>query len=343
MAVETNDKAVQAISLKSCALELAQFSNGLAAEIIDCVSESIDALDTAKAETADVDKIATDVSAVKNEISTALNNLKTAINAKGGSLSEGSTMQDCVSAVEAIELGVDTSDATASAADMLSGKTAYVGGEKISGSMPDNGEIDVSVSTGFSTVPPKITIPNGYTAGGSVDLTPVLDGLNTVVGAGYSNGGFAEFHSNSLSIKNTLINNINKLGLHTSSGGTLTLSKNSSFASCASALYAAEAPKPGGFYTSIPITISTTTQTVSTGLSSVSNIAVYYSGTYPAPGGTYSAKGMVYAEGTKIVYASSSDVIKVESISGGDITFKFTLPAYSSGAVVDYTIKIFAH
>lgn len=238
---------------------------------------------------------------------------------------------------------ISTTDATAAAVDILSGKTAYVDGEKISGSMPDNGEIDVSVSTGFSTVPPKITIPNGYTAGGSVDLTPVLDGLNTVIEAGYSNGGFAEFHSNSISIKNTLIDNINKLGLHISSGGTLTLPKNSSFASCALALSNAEAPKSGGFYTSIPITISTTTQTVSTGLSSVSNIAVYYSGTYPAPGGTYSAKGMAYAEGTKIVYASSSDVVKVESISGGDITFKFTLPAYSSGAVVDYHAIIFAH
>lgn len=62
----------------------------------------------------------------------------------------------------------DTTDATATSADILTGKTAYAGGEKVEGSMPNNGAIDGTFD-GLTTT--SYPVPSGYTSGGSVSLT----------------------------------------------------------------------------------------------------------------------------------------------------------------------------
>lgn len=62
---------------------------------------------------------------------------------------------------------ITTADADASAADLLAGRTAYVAGEKITGTMPDNGSMDDTLDG--LTVTSKV-IPAGYTAGGTVAL-----------------------------------------------------------------------------------------------------------------------------------------------------------------------------
>lgn len=59
-----------------------------------------------------------------------------------------------------IDNGVNTKDGTATESDILNGKIAYVGKEKIVGSMKDNGDVDSAIVNGV--------LQEGYTSGGAI-------------------------------------------------------------------------------------------------------------------------------------------------------------------------------
>ena len=65
----------------------------------------------------------------------------------------------------------DTSEATATSSDILTGTKAYGTSGELSGSMANNGATGGTIGTKNGTV----TIPAGYTSGGSVSLTNVTD------------------------------------------------------------------------------------------------------------------------------------------------------------------------
>lgn len=65
----------------------------------------------------------------------------------------------------------DTSTADAASGDVLSGKTAYGPSGAVAGSMPNNGATGGTIST----VAGSVSIPSGYTTGGTVTLGGVTD------------------------------------------------------------------------------------------------------------------------------------------------------------------------
>ena len=72
--------------------------------------------------------------------------------------------------VGACDYDADTSDATATAAEILLNKTAYKNGEKLTGTMPNNGAVSGTISAKAQ----EYTVPQGYHDGGgkvSIDAT----------------------------------------------------------------------------------------------------------------------------------------------------------------------------
>lgn len=85
--------------------------------------------------------------------------------------SEGKVLSQVT--VEAIPAQyVDTSSGTAAAGDILTGKTAFVNGSAVAGSMPNNGTTNLTIDGMQAT---SVSIPAGYTTGGTVSLTDSIE------------------------------------------------------------------------------------------------------------------------------------------------------------------------
>ena len=99
------------------------------------------------------------------------NGAKTSTLNAGGSYTIQAGYHNGQGKITAKDLASQTA-ATAAAAEILSGETAWVGGSKITGTMANNGATGGSIDGMTNT---SVTIPAGYTTGGTVSLTDDIE------------------------------------------------------------------------------------------------------------------------------------------------------------------------
>ena len=105
-------------------------------------AESLKELQQKAAEKSDITTINSEIDGLKQSGVDGKNRLETAIIAKEGTVSKQgqvATFEELDNGIHSIPTGTDTSDATAAAGDIISGKTAYGPSGKITGTIPDRG------------------------------------------------------------------------------------------------------------------------------------------------------------------------------------------------------------
>ena len=140
-----------------------------------------------------------------NNLTDFLTDIADGIRAKKGT-SEKINPQDFRTEIESIETGINTSDANAVATDILSGKTAYVNGKKVIGSMESIEANTYTPTTINQTIEANKYLAGAQTIKGDVNLVSSnikagttifgINGDTNVIDTSLGNGDFAATASN---------------------------------------------------------------------------------------------------------------------------------------------------